>query len=89
MSKNVTTSSLILAFALLVSACAPITVVKTNQLDIASMQPDCKNRDAQLRYLEAQLRRGTGMLESVNDAQQRSYRATVMRLIWEVREKCQ
>ena len=81
--------SIILLLAVLTSACAPISVVKTNQLDIARMTPDCKNRDRQLRYLEAQLTRPSSVLGTATSVQERSYKATVRNLIWQVREQCQ
>jgi hypothetical protein len=81
--------SIILLLAVLTSACAPTSVVKTNQLDIARMTPDCKNRDRQLRYLEAQLTRPSLVLGTTTSVQERSYKATVRNLIWQVREQCQ
>jgi hypothetical protein len=83
-----TSCSLILASAIL-AACAPTTVVKSNQLDIARMTPDCKNKHAQLRFLESQLSRPSGVLrDNATAEQERSYRATVMTLIWDIRQQC-
>jgi hypothetical protein len=81
--------TIILLLAGLTSACAPTSVVKTNQLDIARMTPDCKNRDSQIRYLEAQLTRPSSIVGGVSPKQERSYNATVRSLIWRVREQCQ
>jgi hypothetical protein len=81
--------TIILLLAGLTSACAPTSVVKTNQLDIARMTPDCKNRDRQIRYLEAQLTRPSSIVGGVSSEQERSYKATVRSLIWQVREQCQ
>jgi hypothetical protein len=81
--------AIILLLAGLTSACAPISVVKTNQLDIARMTPDCKNSGRQIRYLEAQLTRPSSILGGVSSEQERSYKATVRSLIWQVRELCQ
>ena len=72
-----------------ISACAPVSVVKTNQLDIARMTPDCKNADRQIRYLEAQLTRSSHWHGSATAEQERSYNGTVRSLIWQVRERCQ
>lgn len=81
--------AIILLLAGLSTACAPTSVVKTNQLDIARMTPDCKNRDRQIRYLEAQLTRPSSITGGVSSDQERSYKATVRNLIWQVREQCQ
>jgi hypothetical protein len=81
--------SIILLLAVLTSACAPTSVVKTNQLDIARMTPDCKNRDRQIRYLESQLTRSSTWQGDASVEQERSYNATVRSLIWQVREQCQ
>ena len=86
MSKYATS---IILLSLAVSACAPTSVVKTNQLDIARMTPDCKNRDRQIRYLEAQLTRPSMVVGNASAEQERSYKATVRSLIWRVREECQ
>ena len=69
---------------MLLSACttAP-TTYSAAQYDIARMVPDCNNKNMQIRYLESQLAPSLG----VNDP--RSYRATVLSLIWEIRQKCQ
>ena len=79
----------IILLSALVSACAPISVVKTNQLDIARMTPDCKNAGRQIRYLEAQLTRPSNWNGDASAEQERSYNATVRSLIWQVREQCQ
>jgi hypothetical protein len=84
-----TNAALILMLASTLVACAPNSVVKTNQLDIARMTPDCKNRDRQIRYLEAQLSRPSTVLGNATAEQERSYRATIRNLIWQVREQCQ
>lgn len=81
--------ALIILLTALTSACAPISVVKTNQLDIARMTPDCKNRDRQIRYLESQLTRSSTWQGDASIEQERSYNATVRNLIWQVREQCQ
>ena len=79
----------IILLSAIVSACAPISVVKSNQLDIARMTPDCKNYARQIRYLEAQLTRPSTWHGSASEEQERSYNATVRSLIWQVREQCQ
>ena len=86
MSKYATS---IILLSLVLTACAPISVVKTNQLDIARMTPDCKNYARQIRYLEAQLTRPSTWHGSASAEQERSYNATVRSLIWQVREQCQ
>jgi hypothetical protein len=82
-------TSLIILLSALVSACAPTSVVKTNQLDIARMTPDCKNAGRQIRYLESQLTRPSTVYGETTVEQERSYKATVRSLIWRVRQECQ
>lgn len=86
MSKYAT--SIILS-SLLFTACAPISVVKTNQLDIARMTPDCKNAAIQVRYLESQLTRPSKVYGDASAEEERSYHATIRSLIWRVRQECQ
>ena len=81
-------ASIILS-SLLFTACAPISVVKTNQLDIARMTPDCKNAAIQVRYLESQLTRPSKVYGDASAEEERSYRATIRNLIWRVRQECQ
>lgn len=78
-----------LIMLLFTAGCAPISVVKTNQLDIARMTPDCKNAGRQMRYLESQLTRPSHAYGDASAEQERSYRATVRSLIWRVRQECQ
>lgn len=80
---------LVIALAVTLVGCAPATVVKSNQLDIARMTPDCKNKDIQIRYLENQLARPSHVLGNAQAEQERSYRATVKSLVWQIREQCQ
>lgn len=74
----------IATLALALAGCTSDPVIRSaHHYDIARMVPDCSNKDAQVRYLNSMLE------NTITEPNPRSYRATVLNLIWEIREKCQ
>ncbi|CAB4129851.1 hypothetical protein UFOVP116_145 [uncultured Caudovirales phage] len=76
--------SIVSILALMVVGCSSSpTIQSTRQYDIARMVPDCNNKAAQIKFLNAQLE----TVEYTRDP--RSYRASILNLVWEIRERCQ
>lgn len=77
----------IVAVAVMVTGCA--TQHRYDYANLARMQPDCANSDAQLRFLDRQIELRESTLTGSNTPEaNRAYVATAKQLAWDVRSRC-